>query len=208
MKEYTRTVSHRILALTKKLSLHNQARQHGSYKTQSINTSIANTLHNIGQYNPHSGSFHINNNIARILTSHDPLLHNVYQCGKGGRWGGAGVTLLINYHVGVCSAEPLQDEIKGTGRYRSSAADWEWCTRHSARRPPPTSPHRRENRISAQSSIPSTRKRITEIVKSCFLKTTSTLESGNYPPPQPAVKFPTHSRDCTTYGLKISDGGG
>eukprot|EP00965_Chrysotila_dentata_P199893 6179652-Pleurochrysis_carterae.AAC.3 len=30
MKDYARTVSHRFLALTKKLSLHNQARQHGA----------------------------------------------------------------------------------------------------------------------------------------------------------------------------------
>eukprot|EP00965_Chrysotila_dentata_P258235 6213152-Pleurochrysis_carterae.AAC.2 len=74
MKDYARAVSHRILALTKKLSLHNQTRQHGSNATQSVSTSMANILHTIGQYNPHSGSFYVNNNIKRLLTIQDPLL--------------------------------------------------------------------------------------------------------------------------------------
>eukprot|EP00965_Chrysotila_dentata_P199892 6179652-Pleurochrysis_carterae.AAC.2 len=43
---------------------------------------MANILHTIGQYNPHSGSFYVNNNIERILTPSDPLL--------AGREGGGG----------------------------------------------------------------------------------------------------------------------
>eukprot|EP00965_Chrysotila_dentata_P084163 2778667-Pleurochrysis_carterae.AAC.3 len=74
MKDYARAVSHGILALTKKLSLHNQSRQHGYFDSQSINTAIENSLHTLGQYNPHSGSFYINDNISKNLTLHDPLL--------------------------------------------------------------------------------------------------------------------------------------
>eukprot|EP00965_Chrysotila_dentata_P092015 3037531-Pleurochrysis_carterae.AAC.2 len=74
MKDYARAISHRVLALTKRLSLHNQTRQHGSFATQSVSTSMANILHTIGQYNPHSGSFYVNNNIKRLLTLHGSLL--------------------------------------------------------------------------------------------------------------------------------------
>eukprot|EP00965_Chrysotila_dentata_P204372 6182287-Pleurochrysis_carterae.AAC.2 len=54
MKEYARTVAHITLALMKKLSLHNQSRQHDSFETQIINPNTANELHSLGQFNPYS----------------------------------------------------------------------------------------------------------------------------------------------------------
>eukprot|EP00965_Chrysotila_dentata_P216703 6189531-Pleurochrysis_carterae.AAC.2 len=74
MKDYIRTLADRILAMIKKLSLHNQSRQHGHYDTQAINLSMEEILNTLGQSDVHSGSFQINRNIKEILTTHDPLL--------------------------------------------------------------------------------------------------------------------------------------
>eukprot|EP00965_Chrysotila_dentata_P200481 6180003-Pleurochrysis_carterae.AAC.2 len=75
LKDYARTVAHRILALTKTLALHiNQPRQYGSFDTHTINSYTANSLHTLGHFNPHSGYFKLSDNIAELLKSHDPLL--------------------------------------------------------------------------------------------------------------------------------------
>eukprot|EP00965_Chrysotila_dentata_P256122 6212440-Pleurochrysis_carterae.AAC.3 len=74
LKDYARTVAHRILALTKTLVLHNQSRQFGSYDTQTINTSTTNSLHTLGHFNPNSGYFKLNDDIAELLKTYDPLL--------------------------------------------------------------------------------------------------------------------------------------
>eukprot|EP00965_Chrysotila_dentata_P229733 6197353-Pleurochrysis_carterae.AAC.1 len=74
LKDYARTVAHRIMALIQTLALHNQSRQFGSYDTQAINTSIANSLHTLGHFNPHSGYFKLSNDIADLLKIYDPLL--------------------------------------------------------------------------------------------------------------------------------------
>eukprot|EP00965_Chrysotila_dentata_P073907 2441032-Pleurochrysis_carterae.AAC.2 len=62
------------MALTKTLALHTQSRQHGSFETYTVNSSIANSLHSLGLFNPHSGHFKLNENIATLLQSHNPLL--------------------------------------------------------------------------------------------------------------------------------------
>eukprot|EP00965_Chrysotila_dentata_P111833 3698511-Pleurochrysis_carterae.AAC.1 len=70
-RDYSRMVSHRILALIKKLNSFNQSRQHGAHDTQSINKAMANTLHSIGMFNPHLGSFKLNVNIKSLLSAND-----------------------------------------------------------------------------------------------------------------------------------------
>eukprot|EP00965_Chrysotila_dentata_P083514 2754698-Pleurochrysis_carterae.AAC.1 len=47
-RDYSCMISHRILALIKKLKNFNQSRQHGAHDTQTINKAMANTLHSIG----------------------------------------------------------------------------------------------------------------------------------------------------------------
>eukprot|EP00965_Chrysotila_dentata_P125541 4150610-Pleurochrysis_carterae.AAC.1 len=72
-RDYSRMVSHRILAIIKKLKNFNQSRQHGAHDTQTINKSMANSLHSIGMLNPYLGSFQLNNNIKLLLSTNDSL---------------------------------------------------------------------------------------------------------------------------------------
>eukprot|EP00965_Chrysotila_dentata_P071975 2377979-Pleurochrysis_carterae.AAC.1 len=72
-KDYCRMLAHRIQALIKRLKAFHQSRQHGTSTSQNIHTSMENTLHSLGLFNPHSGSFQLSNDIQQLLLLHDPL---------------------------------------------------------------------------------------------------------------------------------------
>eukprot|EP00965_Chrysotila_dentata_P073000 2412860-Pleurochrysis_carterae.AAC.1 len=72
-KEYCRMVAHRIQSMIKRLKTFNQTRQHGTFNSQQVHISMENALHSLGHFNPHAGSFQLNNSIQQLLTQHDPL---------------------------------------------------------------------------------------------------------------------------------------